>query len=143
VECYGSGGIVALATYLKRVNDMRYCMLNFQYGHIVKRKKLLLVLWVGGPKLEQSGLISMFKHKKAIEDILETSKSLTISSSTRLKRSMILSQLAREGLLSEILIRVVIKLGDEKKRKRKKEQKKEKRKEMKKERKNMTQKMNI
>ncbi|ETO21385.1 hypothetical protein RFI_15819, partial [Reticulomyxa filosa] len=124
VENCGSGGITALASCLKRINELRYCMLNFQYGHIAKRKKLLVIIWTGGQKMDQSGLIALFKHKKNIEEVLgvlcnphykhavnniiRVSKSLTISSSTRLKRSMILSQLAREGLLSEILIRVVI-----------------------------------
>ncbi|ETO03122.1 hypothetical protein RFI_34288, partial [Reticulomyxa filosa] len=70
VECCGSGGIFTLAAHLKKMNELRYCMLNFQYGHIAKRKKLLLIIWIGGQKLEQSGLIAMFKHKKNIEDIL-------------------------------------------------------------------------
>ncbi|ETO05991.1 protein kinase, TKL group, partial [Reticulomyxa filosa] len=120
VELYGSGGVAALALHLKKVNQLRYCLLHFQYGHIAIRKKLLLVIWVGGQPMEQSELVAMFKHKRSIEETLGqkysvsqlTTKTLTINSSTRLKRSMILSQLAREGLVSEILIRVVIKMDD-------------------------------
>ena len=72
----------------------------------------MLIIW--NPTNKQSKLrgqeaVIFFKVKDKIKQISQATKEYTVNLHSKLKRSMIISQLHRDGLVDEILLRVVIK----------------------------------
>lgn len=111
---------------------MRYAVLAIVYGHIVKRRLVLLIIWnplihnqMMKSNLLGSGLntkpkkgmkhrhhsahsttILFWQHKEKIKTFAKAKKEMNINLHSKLAESMIISQLHRDGLLDDIIIRV-------------------------------------
>merc|ERR1712228_592199 len=129
---YGTGGSEALSKELAKIDQHRYAVLSIVYGHIVKHRLILLIIWnplshnvmmkkegnannnkLGnglktkrGRHYSQTTTVIFWQHKDKIKAFANAKKEMNINLHSKLAESMIISQLHRDGLLDDIIIRV-------------------------------------
>eukprot|EP01083_Nonionella_stella_P248123 859430_1 len=118
---YGAGGSEALSGKLAQIDEMRYAVLVVVYGHIVKHRLILLIIWNPMNAMAKKQLtvnatrerahstqntMTFWQHKEKIRCFAAAKKEMNINLHSKLAESMIISSLHRDGLIDDILIRV-------------------------------------